>query len=805
MKKLLLIAVGACLALASNSQITFYNITGKILDGNKSPIEFATVALLSQNDSSLVKGEISDESGAFDVEHIQKGNYFIAISYVGFQKYFSPVSLEHSLNLGSINLTKDATELDEAVVQASKPLIEHNNEKLVLNVESTSLSSAGNALDVLQRAPGVVVDNDGNIRLKGKQEVLVMIDGKETHLTQEQLTTQLRNMSADQISKVELITNPGANYDATGSAGIINIVTKKNKKQGFNGGTSAGVSKGDYWGTNESLNLNCRTKKVNLFGNYSFQRGDRGQTLDIHRNITFNDVLSKIGEKSSLEHQSNNSSVKAGADFFINEKQTIGFVASGFLDPEKDYNNTFASFTNASNDLQSSSSNSGVNNGHYKNISFNLNYDGKFDTLGRELKVDADYSYYDNSADANYTTHFFDASGIESGSPYIEYDFNPTTVDIKSIKLDYTQPLKKIGTLDFGMKSSYVVTDNDIQVNTLVNDEMIPDVLRSNHFKYTENINAGYISFSHQWKKIGLQAGLRGEQTVADGNSVSLNNTFRRNYIQLFPSVSLNDEINDKNSLSISYGRRIDRPAYSQLDPFVYYLDQYLYEQGNPNLQPQLTHAISLTYMYKQSYSITVDYALTTNNLIELFYQVDSTNTTFVTPGNFESMQFYDVTVYAPFTIAKWWNVTPVVTAYYIDQNTNYLGEKFRNNKLSFTANIQNSFQFPKGFSADVSAMYQSPGIWSVATFTGFNEITAGVTKQLMKGKARVKLSMSDIFLSNYIFGSIQYANLDGTFLQHNDTRQANVTFTYNFGKQQQSRDHRSSDEEEKSRVKTGR
>jgi iron complex outermembrane receptor protein len=267
----------------------------------------------------------------------------------------------------------------------------------------------------------------------------------------------------------------------------------------------------------------------------------------------------------------------------------------------------------------------------------------------------------------------------------------------------------------------------------------------------------------------------------------------------------VSDDINAKNSISLSYSRRIDRPAYQQLDPFVYYLDQYLYEQGNPNLQPQLTHSFSLTYMYKQTYSVAFDYALTTNNLVELFYQVDSTHTTYVTPGNFDNQNYYDVTVYAPFTITKWWNVTPVVTVYYIDQNTNYLDEQFTNSKLSFTANLQSGFQFPKGFSADVTAMYQSAGIWSVATFKGFGEVTAGITKELIKGKARVKLSVSDIFDTNFIDGTIKYANLDGNFLQDNDRRQANLTFTYNFGKQQASRDHRSSDEEEKSRVKTGR
>jgi hypothetical protein len=809
MKKLLLLAAWLCFAFISKSQSTnnnsFNNITGKIFDEKKLPVEFATITLLSQKDSSLIKGEISDADGKFEMENIPSGNYILDVNFVGFNKYSNTIELNKDYNMGEIDLQKSTTELQEVVVQGQKPLIERDNEKVVMNVESSSFSSNGNALDVLQRAPAVIVDNEGNIRLKGKTGVLVLIDGKETYLSADQLANQLKNTPADAISKIEVISNPGAKYEAAGNAGIINIVTKKNKKQGFNGNITGSVAHGELWSYDGGINLNYRDKKYNLFGSYNYANDQQQQVRDIWRKVNYEDALTSLHEYNTEANQFINNNYKAGIDYFIDDKNTVGFIASGFHYNNPDDNHTNVSVYDGNDVLQSSSTSDGNILGTFDNVSFNLNYDGKFDSLGRELSANVDYSHYNGLSDGDYTTTYFDAEGNQMGAPLLLNNYNPTSVDIKSFKLDYSHPFSSTLKLDAGTKISYVVTDNDLQVSTFENETWVVDSLQSNHFNYTENINAAYLNFSKQFKKFSVQAGLRGEQTIAEGNSLTIQNTFSRNYFQLFPSAAVNYNLNDKNSFAFSYSRRIDRPRYQDLNPFVFYLDQYLLSQGNPNLQPQLTHALSLSYTLNQKYTFTADYSYTKDNIIDLFYQNDSTLITYETPDNFDHQNYYDVSFYAPFEITKWWSVTPSVTAYYISESTQYNESTFSKSALSWNGNLQSSFQLPKGFTADVSAFYQSSGIWSIAEFRQFGSIDLGVKKTILKGQGTVKFTAADILNTNHIVGNITYANIDGYVIQNNDTRQFTISFSYRFGKQTAAmREHRAGDEEEKSRVKTG-
>ncbi|MBS1656644.1 MAG: TonB-dependent receptor [Bacteroidetes bacterium] len=781
-----------------------FSITGKVLDENKQPVSFASVTLLNAADSSLIKGEVSDEAGDFDIENISAGNYILNISFLGYEPYSREINVVQSTDVGAIDLMKVSASLQEVVVTAAKPLLERENDKIVMNVESSALASAGNALDVLQRAPGVIVDNDGNIRLKGKQGVLVMIDGKETYLSPDQLAAQLRNTAAETISKVEVISNPGAKYEAQGSAGIINIVTKKNRRQGFNGSVNGSAARGESWSYDCGLNLNYRDKKFNLFGNYNYSNDDQVQQRDIWRNVNYEGELTRIHDDNVQTNHYNDNNFKAGIDYFINEKNTLGFVASGYVFHEKDDNFTDVTVFNSNDVVESSSTSEGDINDRFNNISLNLNYNAKFDSLGRELTVNADYAYYDGLNNDTYTTTYFNTEGNQTGDPDYLNNYNPTTVDIKSLKLDYTQPLNSKLKLEAGGKFSYVITDNDLQVTQLENNEWVNDPTRSNHFRYTENINAAYVNLAAQFKKLSLQAGLRGEQTIANGNSITIDNTFDRNYFQLFPSLSLNYAMNDNNSFGFSYSRRIDRPRYQSLNPFVFYLDQYLLGVGNPNLKPQLTQSVSLSYTLKQKYTVSLDYSYTVDNIIDLFYQNDSTRVVYEKPDNFDHQHYVDASFFAPIDVTKWWSVTPAVTVYYITETEQYESTVFTKSDVSWNGNLQNNFRLPDGFSLDVSAFYQSSGIWSIAEFKAFGSVDAGVKKNVLKDNGTIRLSVQDIFNTNHINGTIQYANLDGSVIQHNDTRQAKLTFTYRFGKQTEQRRHDGGNEEEKSRVGAG-
>lgn len=779
-------------------------ITGRVLDENRLPVSLATVVLLDAADSALVKGELTDDNGWFGLESIAPGQFILTISSLGLEPYSLPITLTGSLDLGEIEMKKLSASISEVVVTADLPLIQKENDKIILNVGNSALAAAGTALDVLQRAPGVTVDNDGNIRLKGRQGVLVMIDGKETYLSPQQLTSQLKNTPAESISQVEVISNPGAKYEASGSAGIINIVTKKNRKQGFNGSANAGVSHGELWSYDAGFNLNFRDKKYNLFANYSYSNDDQVQTRDIWRSVTFEDVFSQINDDNVQTNRYYDNNFKAGVDYFLDERNTFGFVASGYVFNERDDNHTDVTVYDQSGLVESSSTSEGDIHGEFNNISLNMNYERKFDSAGGTLLLNADYAYYDGLNDDTYTTTYYDTEGNQTKDPEKLNNYNPTTVDIRSLKADLAYPLTKKLRFETGGKVSYVVTDNDLKVTELINGNWENDPSRSNRFRYTENINAAYLNLAMALGDLSIQAGLRGEQTIADGNSVTIQNTFHHNYFQLFPSLSVNYALSEKHALGLNYSRRIDRPRYQSLNPFAFYLDQYLIAQGNPNLKPQLTQSVSLSYSFQQKYTVTFDYSYTVDNIIDLFYQNDSTKVIYEIPDNFDHQHYYAASFFAPVDLTKWWSITPAITVYYLTETEKYESSTFSKSDWSWNANLQNSFKLPMDFSLDVSAFYQSAGIWSIAEFKPFGSVDAGIRKNVLKDRGTVRLTVQDIFNTNRILGSIQYANIDGNLIAYNDRQQVKVTFSYRFGTQGEQRRNSASNEEEKRRVGTG-
>ena len=810
MKKLLLATVWLCCLLSATvqkSMATSGIITGKVNDENNNPIAYATVILSSAKDSSLVKGDFTDESGNFYFEDVQGGSYLVTITSLNTTKFVSntiEIKSTSLVDLGTIVLKKITNELAGITVTAQKPIIQHEGDKLVLNVEGSSISAGGTAMEVIEKAPGVVVDQEGHISLRGKQGVLVMIDDKPTYLSADQLTNQLKSMPSDAIAKVEVITNPSSRYDAEGNAGIINIVTKKDKNLGWNGAVNAGVERSHDWNPGAGINLNYHEKKFNLFGSYNYSNHAQLQTLDVVRNFQYENLESTVREGSILKNDYQDQSYKAGIDFFLNDQQTIGIVANGYFDRYTTDNNTSANIYNSDGSYEPSSHTKGDLNTPSNNLSFNLNYDGKLDTSGTKLSADLDYSYFKSNGNDYYTTLFYKEDGSETDSPFLYNTKSPGTIVIKSAKLDFIHPVDKWN-IEAGVKTSAVKNDNEEIFSVSQNNEWVIDSSKTNHFIYDENIYAGYLQISREFKNLSVQAGLRGEITHSNGNSVTLQESFKRNYFQLFPSVNVSDKLNDNNQLSLSYSRRIDRPNYDQLNPFLFFLDPYVYEQGNPNLKPQLTHSLELSWTLKEIYSLSFGYSRTTDEIEEQFYQTDSTKTIVLLSDNFGSNTTYAATAFAQLQPVKWWSITPVVVAFYQDLRTNYLETDFRNTNYGYNLNLRNNFTLPKGFSVELSALYQSPVLFSIAAIKGYGDVSLGFKKSLWDGKATLKLNFKDIFNTNNIVGQIQYANINSSFEQNNDRRRVGLTFTYRLGNSQASqRVHQSSIDEEKGRVKRG-
>jgi len=595
MKKIstLLIIVSIAIPFLIHAQVKDSKVAGSVIDGSQKTIESSTITLLRVKDSSIVKMGVADKNGKFAFENIPAGTYMVSVTAVGHQKGYSElfeISAEKIfVTLKTIELIPQTKSMGGVEVTARKPLIEQKIDRTIVNVDAAVSNVGATALEVLEKSPGITVDKDGTISLKGKQNVQIYIDGKPSYLSGEQLVTLLKSMNANQLDQIEIMTNPPAKYDAAGNAGIINIKTKKNKQTGFNGSASATYSQGKYWRTNESLNMNYRNGRLNAFMNYSFYKNNSFQELSIHRTYRKVDktVDAMFDQVAFMPNINRGDNLKFGLDYFFDKNTTLGFVASGYIHPEHQFNYNTSYLKNSSNAIDSIVYSTSDTKEKWKNGSFNLNFRHQFDSTGKELTADLDYSGYSSGNNQLFTNASYNSDMTKRGETSLMGNL-PVNINIYSAKADYTHPLGKDAKLEAGVKSSYVTTDNAANYFTLVAANWQIDFDKTNRFQYKENINSAYLNYSKQYKKIGVQAGLRFENTNYKGhqlgNAQKPDSAFNNHYNNLFPTVFISYTANEKNQFGFNIGRRIDRPAYQDLNPFLFFLDNYTYQSGNPFL-----------------------------------------------------------------------------------------------------------------------------------------------------------------------------------------------------------------------------
>ena len=783
------------------------HISGTVLDETGKPMTFATASLLNAKDSTLIKGTISNETGAYTFDHIKAGQYVIRATNVGYDTVISkPLSISQgseNIAVPAITLQSGSRSLNAVSVVATKPLIEQKADRMVVNVAGSALAAGNSAMDILERAPGVSVDKDDNISLKGKQGVTVMLNDKLTYLTSAQLATLLRSTDGNTIQSIELISNPSAKYDAAGNSGIINIKLKKNRQTGTNGSITLGAGYGKNAKDNETLQLNHKEGRLNVFGTFSHNDNKRYQNIGIKRIVT-----DSIGAKtyfnqfSQLPETNHNNSYRVGADYDVTDKNTFGFVVSGYFNKERDdnNNNTYIgpNFTQVDSSLHTVS----AINQSYHNIAVNLNDSWKIDTAGQELNIDLDYSKFKNNSNAYYMTDFFLANGSQQHPSAFLGNLTPSVIDIHTAKFDYAKPISKSLKLETGVKLSDVKTDNDLQ-QSLVADGQYESV---NHFVYDEKIDAGYVNLNKTYKKTTVQLGLRGEYTssTATGDSLNVRQVVPRHYFNLFPSVFINHTINDKNEVGISYSRRIDRPQYDNLNPFVFRLDPYTYQKGNPYLRPQYTNNFELNYTYNKSITLSLGYSHTTDVISEIPGADPKTKIGFVTTQNLQTQTSYNANLYAPYTITKWWSGNVNLTSFYLGFKSDGLeGANLDRGQAAYQVRATETLTPIPGYKFEITGNYQSALTYALFYVKPQYSVDAGVSHSFLNKKANLKFSVSDIFNMRRNDVTSKYQSVDFDITQKRESRIARLTFTYNFGSTKiKMRQHESGADDLKNRVK---
>lgn len=770
-------------------------VSGKIIDDKTIGIPFAMVRIHKLPDTTALKSITTNVDGEFVVDGLPYGEYQLAISMVGFKtKKTAPFALANQLKLPLITLESSVKQLNEVSVQGRKPFIEHQIDKTVLNVENSIVATGGTALEVLEKAPGVQIDRQSDqIKLNNKSGVMIMIDGKTNFLSSTDITTILGNMSADQIATIELITNPSSKYDAAGNAGIINIKLKRNKAYGTNGTVSFNSGQGimpnspsDLYRAGLNLNLNHREGKWNIFGNAAVARKANFNNTYLNRTTLSQGIASYLTQNFDRHTQGVGFQGKIGADYYASEKTIFGVMVDANTVDTKltNFSNTnINAFQNGvaglSSILQDANSKSPVGN---LTANFNIKHD--FDKNGRSITFDADYSGFSNKKEEMFLANYLDASQTSTQKTTLK---NNTDADIKvfAAKTDFTLPLSKTMKFETGLKSSYVITNNDFLSTQLIGDVWQNDLSKSNNFIYKENINAAYINFAKEWKTWQIQLGLRAEHTHSNGNSITDNREVDRNYLSVFPTAFLNQKLNEDQNIRYSYSRRVDRPNYQQLNPFVFYMDPLAVDQGNPYLKPQFTNNFEMSYSFKEM-SLSLGYADTRDMITQISQQDDATRIISVIRENLGRAQNYSAGIYIPIKLAKWWNWQNNASVYYSKfSDGNLEGAAYSAGQTSVNLYSASTFTLPKNFTVEINFWLNTPKVSGVerTTVTQY-AINAGIQKSMLNKKLKLKFNMDDIFLTNYWAGSLIYQNVNMNVVNHYTSRRANFSISYSFGNQ---------------------
>jgi outer membrane receptor protein involved in Fe transport len=764
------------------------SIKGQVQDADGLPVAFANVALYTA-DGKLVKVETTDDAGLFKMDGITDSTYDLVVTYLGTPDLRREgIEVKNGvLDLGILQLAPAAIELAEATVTATRALVEIKPDRTVFNVQGTINAVGQNGLDLLRKAPGVTIDNNDNINVLSRAGVLVYVDGKRLPLAGDDLANYLRSLTAEQIDRIDIITNPGARYEAQGNAGIIDIRLAKAENEGANGTANLTSTQGRYNRSNASIAGNFRDKKLNVFSRVGTVRSENfsDTNFDMEQNGL------RLVETARSQRQTTDYFGQFGADFFLGKNHTLGFLTSGSLQDgsERGTDDFVISKIGGPVDsilLAGSTSTNTRNRGE-----FNLNY--RYDPgQGRSLNVDLDYGTFRNT-DLRRQPNTYVSPNRETVLTEITNTFDtPRNIDIYTFKVDYEQPIGK-GQFGAGIKLSQVGTKNTFLFFDELGGQPVRSDVSSNLFDYDENVYAAYLSYAGKFSdRLSYTAGLRSETTDATGRLTAFRADLQEepveiNYLSFFPSAGITYALNQQkgNTVALNYGRRINRPDYNVLNPFRNQISQLNFERGNPNLRPEIVDNVELGYTLAYRYNFKLAYSRTSDQITRLIGpdEIDP-RAGFIGWDNLAKQTVISFNASLPFTVTKSWDAFLNLSASHIDNQADY-GENGTIDLQAFSYTIfqQHTFKLPKKITFEVSGYFSGPGIWGgVFEYDETWALNLGLQKKFLDEQLNVKLSANDIFFAS---GWIGQSDFNGQLSVGNgnwDSRNVALSLSYAFG-----------------------
>ncbi len=774
------------------------SVTGVVLDEAQAPLAYANVVVLAAADSSIVKVEVSGEDGRFRIANLAAGRYLVSVKYVGLPDTdvdAFDLSFGESRNLGTLGMRAAAQELQVATVTARRAIVEIKADRTVFNVEGTINAAGGDGLSLLRKAPGVVLDNNDNVIVMGRSGVLIYIDGKRSPLSGEALTAYLRSLPAEQIDRIDIITNPGAKYEAEGNAGIIDIRLKKNENFGSNGSVSLTTSQAIHNRSNLSGTVNYREGRWNTFATGGVFAGANGNDNFFRREqngIYIDDDLDNV-------YRWQGGNLKFGLDYRMSDRHTLGFQANGNYNDNQGDNTSRTTFSQLSQRsvVDSILVAGSFDDGRRVQVSGNLNYRYD-DAKGTTVNFDVDYGAFRNTNLSRQPNQFFDPTGTIARTRQ-EYRFDtPSDIDITTVTLDYERPLAG-GKFGAGAKYTKVASDNDFRLSTVIGGEARFDANRSNRFYYDEGVTAGYVNYNRdfgpaspagQGKAFSFTTGLRAEHTRALGElevytGGDNSRPVDRDYVNLFPNAGLTWAAAAKHQLALSYGRRINRPDYGNLNPFLSFASIVTFQQGNPTLRPEIVNNLELAHTFAYRYTTKLSYSRTSDQITQLVRpDTRDERATYITFDNLAEQDVISLNVSIPAEIVKWWELYFSGTASHVSNQATYAdGATIDLQRFNYNVYAQNTFSVGKGYQVEVSGWFSGPGIWG-GTFVTRSQgaLNLGVQKKFLGDQLKVRLAADDILFTSGWRATSDFAGQRFDGGGNWESRRASLSVSYNFG-----------------------
>lgn len=772
------------------SQVVFAQkgaLSGKLQDQQGEALPFANVAVMKVADSSLVTGAVTDSEGSFRIQSPKMGKYFLRFSAIGFSSVFTDAfeikEADFSRDFGPVKMKEEAALLQEVSVEAMRPRVIVEADRMVVSVDGTAMASGSTAFEVLSKSPGIWVDQDGNLQLNGKSGVEVMIDGRPTYLSAKELQTMLEGMPAENIKNIEIISNPSAKYDAEGTAGILNLNLKKNTLSGFNGSLYAGYQYRRQHLYNSGATLNYKKGKWNSFA--SLDLAERGRMRDqaVDKTFTGERGIAYFDQAGMENRRRFPVGLRIGTDYELNERHSLGVMANlSYQDGRTDWN-TIGHLRDyaGGRDIHIDARNHMED--EFSNGTLKLHYTGLLDTTGTTLSADLDYVRLNKEVNNRFINQY---TFLDDHSEEKEHltSSSLSDYDIFSARLDLELPLSKGTKLELGTKASRVVSGSKLRFYVHTGDEERLDAGKSNDFVYQENIYAAYANFSSRLSDTwNLQGGLRAEKTVAEGRSLSLNTTMPRNYLNLFPSLFVQQNVSDNYQLTYSYSRRVTRPNYEKLNPRIFYLDPYTYVEGTPELQPQYTHALQLTQSFFKTYKLVLGYDHASDFIVELPLQDAETKQTAIAARNMDRFRNYSATIVAPVQVLPMWSINNNIMMAQQQYSTQMGEETLKNKQFFLMAQSNHQLKLPMDIMLEVNGAYRSPGAYGLYRIQSQWWVEAGLKRSFMDEKLDLSMDVTDIFRTMDMKVTSEIEGNTTTINQYFGNRGVRLNLRYRFNK----------------------